>query len=389
MTSGPTILERKLIARVKREGPLTFCDFMRAALYDREHGYYNTPRPKIGPGGDYYTSSNVHPAFGAVLARAFIDLWGECAAETSGRFTVVEMGAGTGRLASDILTSMRDEHPASFDRMSYVIVETSPAMLRRQRGELAGFDGRVEWRRMEEIEGGPRAGIFFSNELVDAMPVHRVRLTGGRLEELYVITGPGGSPDEERLGLMWGRPSTDRLARYVERMAVALREGQIIEVNLDAIAWLENLSRAMRGGFLVTIDYGDLASHLCGADRAAGTLRSFYRHRLVDSPLERAGEQDITASVNFTALIEYGRDFGFEAVSYERQAAFLIRMGLVERVAAMYDACGSVDDLKERLAVKNLFVPGGVSDNFRVLIQRLRARGRSEAGTDEQRVIHK
>ncbi|MFP5265635.1 MAG: class I SAM-dependent methyltransferase [Blastocatellia bacterium] len=377
MISGPTILERKLITRLKREGPLTFCDFMRAALYDREHGYYNTPRPKIGPEGDYYTSSNVHPAFGAVLARAFIDLWGECAAGADGRLTVVEMGAGTGRLASDILTAMRDEHPASFDQTSYVIVETSPAMLERQRDELAGFDGRVEWKRMEEIERDPLAGIFFSNELVDAMPIHRARFTGRRVEELYVITRPAGRPDEEeRLGLMWGRPSTDRLAGYVERMAVAPREGQIIEVNLDAVAWLEGLSRAMRGGFLVTIDYGDLAAHLCGADRAAGTLRSFYKHRLVDSPLERVGEQDITASVNFTALIEYGRDFGFEAVSYERQTAFLIRMGLLERVAALYDAGASVDDLKERLAVKNLFVPGGVSDNFRVLIQRPRARGR-------------
>jgi SAM-dependent MidA family methyltransferase len=172
---------------------------------------------------------------------------------------------------------------------------------------------------------------------------------------------------------MWGRPSTGRLADYIERMAAPFREGQIIEVNLDAIAWLEGLSQAMRRGFLVTIDYGDLALHLCGADRAAGTLRSFYKHRLVDSPLERIGEQDITASVNFTALIEYGRDFGFETISYERQTAFLIRMGLIERVAAMHDAGGSVDDLKKRLAVKNLFVPGGVSDNFRVLIQKLRA----------------
>ena len=120
----------------------------------------------------------------------------------------------------------------------------------------------------------------------------------------------------------------------------------------------------------MTIDYGDTSAHLYGRDRAGGTLRSFYKHRLVESPLERVGEQDITASVNFTALIEYGRDFGFETVSYERQTAFLIRMGLIERIAAMQAADGSVDDLKERLAVKNLFVPGGVSDNFRVLIQK-------------------
>jgi SAM-dependent MidA family methyltransferase len=370
MISEATVLERKLVARINREGALTFRDFMQAALYDPEHGYYNTARSKIGPEGDYYTSGNVHPAFGAVLARSFVELWNEVprAAE---RFTIVEMGAGTGQLASDILTAMRDEHPAIFDCLSYVIVELSPAMVERQRARLAGFDRRIQWRRIEEVERDPLTGIFFSNELIDAMPAHRVRFAPGRIEELYVIAKLASESDEEgRLALTWGRPSTDKLAEYIERIAAPVREGQIIEINLDAVAWLAGLSQAINRGFLVTIDYGDLASHLCGPDRAGGTLRSFYKHRLVDSPLERVGEQDITASVNFTALIEYGRDFGFEKVSYERQTAFLIRMGLIERIAAMQDASNSVDDLKERLAVKNLFVPGGVSDNFRVLIQK-------------------
>ncbi|HVG18301.1 MAG TPA: SAM-dependent methyltransferase [Blastocatellia bacterium] len=375
MTTEATVLERKLIGRIRRGGALTFRDFMQAALYDPEHGYYNTARAKIGPDGDYYTSGNVHPAFGAVLARAFVELWGESSLAAE-RFTIVEMGAGTGQLACDILTAMRDERPAAFDQMSYVIVELSPAMLERQRDKLAGFDRRVRWRRIEEVERDPIAGIFFSNELVDAMPVHRVRFTRSRIEELYVTAGPARRPDEEeRLALMWAGPSSGKLTDYVERATPPLLEGQIVEVNLDAVAWLARLSQAIRRGFLVTIDYGDLAAHLCGPDRAGGTLRSFRNHRLVDSPLERVGEQDITASVNFTALIEYGRDFGFEAVSYERQTAFLIRMGLIERVAAMYDGGGSVDDLKERLAVKNLFVPGGVGDNFRVLVQKQSAGG--------------
>src|SRR5205085_11189703 len=102
------------------------------------------------------------------------------------------------------------------------------------------------------------------------------------------------------------------LARYIERFGVALRQTQIIEVNLDALAWLAQVSRAINCGFLMTIDYGDVAAHLYAPDRAHGTLRSFYRHQLIDSPLERIGEQDITASVNFTALIERGRGCGFE-----------------------------------------------------------------------------
>ena len=153
-------------------------------------------------------------------------------------------------------------------------------------------------------------------------------------------------------------------------MGVSLREGQIIEINLEMIDWMKRASGALENGLLITIDYGDTANHLYAQDRGSGTLRSFYRHQLIDSPLERIGEQDITASVNFTALIEYGRDVGFEEVSYERQTAFLIRMGLIERITGRDTSAGPPGDLKDRLALKNLFVPGGVGDNFRVLIQK-------------------
>ena len=121
-------------------------------------------------------------------------------------------------------------------------------------------------------------------------------------------------------------------------------------------------------GFLVTIDYGDLAAHLYAPDRRNGTLRCFQKHTLTDTPLERIGEQDITASVNFSALIDYGEESGFEKLSYERQTNFLFRHGLIERIAAM-EHNGTMDNLQDRLAIKNLLVPGGVSDNFRVLVQ--------------------
>jgi SAM-dependent MidA family methyltransferase len=152
-------------------------------------------------------------------------------------------------------------------------------------------------------------------------------------------------------------------------MRVKLREDQIVEINLDAVDWLSRMTRALASGFLMTIDYGDLCDSLWTPDRLRGTLRSFHNHRLIDSPLSSLGEQDITASVNFTALIEYGSEFGFEPVSFERQTAFLMRMGLIERIAASYRPDETLNDLKQRLAVKNLFVPGGISDSFRVLIQ--------------------
>lgn len=360
MTSASTELERKLIGRIKREGPITFRDFMQAALYDPELGYYNTERLKIGAAGDYYTSSNVHPAFGAVLARAFVELW-SIAAEP---LTIVEFGAGTGRLASDVLAAMRDEHAAVFQGLSYVIIETSPAMRKLQHDALAAFADRVSWSDLEEIERAPISGIVFSNEFVDALPVHRVCIRGGAVTEAYLIVTRDAPA---RLTPVWCPPSTEELTRYIERMGVSLREDQIIEINLDAVGWLAQVARVLRRGFLMTIDYGDVAQLLWAGDRSAGTLRSFYEHRLIESPLERIGQQDITASVNFTALTEYGSDFGLEILSYERQTAFLIRMGLIERIAAAH--AETLDDLKERLAVKNLLVPGGISDSFRVLVQ--------------------
>lgn len=356
-----TRLQEKLIERVKREGAITFRDFMDSALYDQELGYYNTERLKIGLEGDYYTSSNVHPAFGAVLATAFAKLW----ASSAEPLTIVEMGPGSGQLAADLLATMRDEQPSIYETLSYVLVESSPAMRKLQMEILNSFEDKISWRGLDQFEDASINGIVYSNEFVDALPVHRIRRRGDSLEEQYVKM-----VSATNLGFCWSQPSANDLSEYVDRVGVPLRDGQVVEINRDALQWLARTANILKRGFLVTIDYGDVAQHLWTPDRVSGTLRSFYRHRLIDSPLERIGEQDMTASVNFTALIEHGRDLGFETVTFERQTAFLIRLGLIERIAGQNEPSRSLDDLKQRLAVKNLFVPGGVSDSFRVLVQR-------------------
>jgi SAM-dependent MidA family methyltransferase len=390
-----TALEQRTIDQITRHGAMTFRDFMEAALYDPQHGYYNTERPKIGPQGDYYTSSNLHPAFSAILADCFVELRARLlsgAAERSPsrrkavmaeqRMTIVEMGAGTGKLARGILGSIREDHPSVFGSLEYCILEHSPAMRRTEAETLSEFSDRVRWLEPGDLQS-IRAEVSFSNELVDAMPVHRVRFGNNGIEEQYVTVGGHKTrganrecsmPAEEncRLELCWGPPSSQRLLSFVSRMDILPLPGQIFEVNLGAIDWLTQLSQVIANGYLVTIDYGDVAGHLYASDRPQGTLRSFLRHRVIESPLERMGEQDLTASVNFTALMEYGKDLGFETESYERQSAFLLRNGLIERVARMEQATGTLEDIGDRLALKNLFVPGGASDNFRVLIQRKR-----------------
>jgi SAM-dependent MidA family methyltransferase len=361
MTSSQTTLEKKLIDRITHEGRITFCEFMQIALYDAELGYYNSERLQIGAAGDYYTSSNVHAAFGAILAKAFVELWQQL--EDRNHFALVEMGAGTGQLALDILTALRDEHAQIFGQTSYTIVEQSPVMQARQREKLQAFAGKIDWCELQALV--PLTGIVFSNELIDAFPVHRLRFSQNGIQEQFVEVE---KDNPAKLVLIWDDLSDEKLAEYIKRIGVRLFEGQILEINLAALDWLKTMSQVIERGFLVTIDYGDLAAHLYAPDRRNGTLRCFQKHTLTDALLERIGEQDITASINFSALIDYGEEFGFEKLSYERQTHFLFQHGLIERIAAMENN-GTMDNLQDRLAIKNLMVPGGVSDNFRVLIQ--------------------
>jgi SAM-dependent MidA family methyltransferase len=367
MAGNSTELERRLIEQIKRGGPLTFRDFMQTALYDPELGYYNTQRQKIGAEGDYYTSSSVHPAFGAVLAKAFCEMWAKKSAGDSNNLTIIEFGPGNGQLAHDIIGALRNEHQPVFDNLTYVLVDTSRVLQSLQQSKLIDLKDHVRWQSLDQLASNPITGIVLSNEFVDAFPVHRVRFIHDSIQELYVTTGEYDG--KAHLVPLWSDPSTRRLAEYLERFGIPLQEDQIVEISLDAIDWLERISHALKTGLLVTIDYGDRVQDLYTPDRKSGTLRCFHRHVLSDRPFDLVGDQDITSSVNFTALIEYGYDYGFDFVSFERQTSFLIRYGLIERLVLENESVELADSLPKRLAVKNLFVPGGLSDSFRVLIQ--------------------
>ena len=378
-----TKLELLLAEKIRREGPMTFYEFMKAALYHPELGYYNTESIKIGPQGDYYTSSNVHSAFGATLAKSFrsclssIDI-------TENSINLMEAGAGTGQLAADILNAIRDDHNELLDNLRYIIIENSPHMREQQFARLKTFGDRVRWLTLEELEHGkPVGGIIFSNELMDAFPVHIIRRHNRRLEELYVTEQVIASDQtreqffksqrENLLDTTWGNLSIDRtrMLEYLNITQLDVGEGHVIEVNLDAAGWLERMSKLLRNGFIITIDYGDVSGRLFQVNPSGGTVRSFYRHTLIESPLERPGEQDITASVNFTALVEYGRRCGLETLELTTLPEFLIRHGLIDRLARLEEtAADSVASLKEKLAIKNLFLPGGIGASFRVLVQK-------------------
>jgi SAM-dependent MidA family methyltransferase len=341
----------------------TFAEFMRAALYDEDGGYYMRSAGQFGRGGDFYTANQVHEFFGEALSEDF------AAADRTLRhppiFTIVELGPGRGEFAGDALTAIQARHQNLFARLHYICCEISPALRDEQKRRLGEFGAKISWIDHIDELAEPVRGVFFANEFFDALPCHLVRQRDGALREMYVARDESGRYEwiEDRL-------SEQKLEAYWRRVGVSLDEGQRAEINLAAVEWLEKIARKLERGWLLTVDYGDLAPRLYSPDKIEGTLRCFHRHRLSDDPLVRVGEQDLTANVNFTALIEYGRDFGLETIAFTRLTDYLIGLGLLERAVELAQTEG--DDppsLQHRLALKQLFLPQGLAGSFRVLKQ--------------------
>lgn len=358
-------LAERIAARILQEGPISFRDFMEMALYDPELGYYSR-LTEIGPQGDYYTSASIHPLFGELLADKLVSLLTTIGA--GAQLVLTEVGAGTGQLAEDILRYVRKRYPDLWSSLTYVIAERSPAFRRVQQERLEGL-GCVQWKALAEFEPGSVNGVIFSNELIDALPVHRVVWWGGTFKEMLV--------DWRHRRFVWviGELSTDELRQVVSGWQGLFEEGQVAEVNLSAVHYLRQAASVLREGYVVTIDYGDVRPHLYGTARRQGTLRCFYRHSLTDDPFVRIGQQDITASVDFTLLMEAGEWVGLQTVEFKHQRQFLLEQGLIDRLRQM-DTAGShsLAHLKSKLAAKHLLMPGAMGDHFKLLIQRKRDR---------------
>ncbi len=319
-------LVRELRARIEREGPITFRAFMQAALYHRRYGYYMTTDGAMTRGGDYVTSPEMHPVFGTLVATQLREMWQVMSCPP--RFDVVEMGAGRGLLARDILRAA-DRDPAFAAALAYSIVEVSPVLLRAQHRTIedAGWpEERVAW-----LDASPAAisGCVLSNELVDAFPVHRVVRHGDRLDEVYVTWRDGRFADDFR------PPSDAALQRYFDDLGLLPGDGCYAEVNLDAIGWMASVAASLARGYALTFDYGYEAAKLYAPWRRDGTLLCFYRQDASSDPYQRIGRQDITASVDFTTLRRAGERAGLRTIAVTDQSSFLINLGIGEGIAAI------------------------------------------------------
>jgi SAM-dependent MidA family methyltransferase len=269
------------------------------------------------------------------------------------------MGAGKGRFCYDIINFIKKKFPEFFDEIDYKIVEISRNLIERQSNTLMGLEEKVSWESFSEdgFSFEPVVGSFLSNEFIDSLPVHQVIVEDNCLKEIYVTI------KDDKFCEVTDDLSDPELEDYFTKSKINLKEGQRAEVNLKALDWMKNIPHYLNRGFVITIDYGRLAEDLYSEQRYGGTLMCYYEHTISENPYERAGSQDITSHVNFSSLMEEGNRCGLSTTGFTRQSNFLIALGILDE---MNNVQGEIGKL---LTIKNLLLPGGMGDVFKVLIQ--------------------
>jgi SAM-dependent MidA family methyltransferase len=353
--------------RIRRRGPLTVAEFMDLALYAPGVGYYARASQRSGRTGDFFTSVDLGPVFGMLLAEYFARLWRDLGGggPTPSRIDLVEAAAGNGRLTRDILDAAASRHPDFYRAVSAHLVERSAEARAGQAGVLGSHAGQVA------SPGGdlPAAidGIVFANELLDALPVHLVEMRKGGLEEVYVDL------EGDRLVERRGPLSTPALAAYLDNAGATLDTGARAEVNLAALAWVTSVASKLRRGFLLLFDYGYESAELYSEARRQGTLATYHRH-MVDAPGEGGpgphwlldpGGRDLTSHVDFTSVRRAAERAGLETVAVESQSRFLLDILDGSPLVAELSA---PDRLADRLALKTLLMPGGLGSTLTALV---------------------
>jgi len=308
---------------IARSGPVTFHRFIQVALYHPVHGYYRRGSDPFGKAGDYYTAEQVQPVFGILIAAYVRQLFGEMEAPED--CMVVELGAG------------RAEMAGAFAGLRYLPVDVD-------RGRLPG-----SFR-----------GVLFANEFFDALPVHLVVRRGTCFREMLV------GLDRDRYRWVEGETAGEELCDYLVRYAAPAGEGDLLEVSLEALRWMERIAVSLLDGYLLVIDYGYTAAEV--SRFPAGTLMSYRRHAASDDVLAGPGERDITAHVCFTALQRHGASRGLDTVRFESLARLLLRAGEADQFAAALAAGSQADAVRRRLQLKSLLF--GMGESFRSLLMR-------------------
>lgn len=343
--------------RVKEFGPITFKDFMEMALYHEKYGYYSGSYVPIGKKGDFITSPHTHCLYGALHARQIEEFW-EILDHNA--FTVVEIGAGAGYLAQDILSYLSNRE--IFKSINYIIVEHKAETASYQQDLLKPFINKISWiSRLSDIDSV--TGCIISNELLDAFPVHLIQKKDSGFKEIYLDFKKNGNLTEVLADL-----SFPQLVEYTKKLPSYLPEGYRTEANLAIKKWISELAGIISKGFVVTIDYGHTRKEYFHPGRNRGTLLAYMNHSVNEELYERVGEQDLTAHVNFSDLHRWGKEVGFFTLGYAPQWAFLAGLDFEETFIEL--SGGKFDPFSPELAaVKMLLLPQGIGESHKVLVQ--------------------
>jgi SAM-dependent MidA family methyltransferase len=375
MPDAPTQLAGTLTEHIRAWGPITFAKYMDACLYDPQHGYYT--RAEQLPRRDYFTSVDASPIFGRLLARQFQEMWVQLGRPAE--FLLVELGAGTGALAAQILDFIAESFPEFYSAVQYVAVERSAAR-RTAAAATATLAPHLAAKHFAMVSDMPTqipCGCIFSNEFFDALPVHRLIREGNEVREVYVGSGTKGLCEQ------FGPLSTPALTEYLTVQGITLQEGQLAEVNLEACAWIAEMGTRLGRGFVLTIDYGHEAGELYDDRHMRGTLLAYEKHRASENFFRAPGQQDLTAHVNFTALDHHGVRAGLQRTGLTSQSNFLLSLARHSDFADLQSpAMGETEQARARLLFKTLIYPEGMGEAFQILIQHKRIEHPHLSGLD-------
>ena len=362
MSRQEAALSAKLTKRIRTDigvvgGRIPFSRYMHMVLYEPGLGYYSAGAKKLGSAGDFVTAPEISPLFSQCLAHQCVEIL-----ERIDGGDIFELGAGTGRMAVDLL---RELEKLGKLPTHYLILEVSADLRSRQqemiRRQFPGMQSRVVW--LDELPRHPIHGVVLANEVIDAFPVERFRIIDGEVQEIGVTI------DGDDL-VFDVAPAGHRLSAAVHRLeelrGSTFANGYESEICASMPAWMASVAKSLERGVILFIDYGHVRSDYYHPQRNRGTLLCHYKHRAHNDPLFRPGLQDLTAWVDFSELAEAGVESGLDFVGFTTQVNFLLGCGL-EKLAT--DIAG--DDLGERIElarqVKLLTLPGEMGERFKVL----------------------
>lgn len=343
---------KKLICdEIKQTGSITFARYMDLALYAPQLGYYRASRPKFGKEGDFVTAPEISSLFSACIAQQCKEI-----STHLPTFQILEFGAGSGKMACDILQTLARENTLP---EKYFILEVSGFLQHTQKNKIneliPELADRVEW-----ITSLPQnfTGIILANEIIDAMPVHRFTVTESGIQEFYVV--------EEKNEFAWKlqSPSTSALTHAIEQLK--LQPYYESEINLFLPAWIQSLSECLKQGVILLIDYGFPQHEFYHPDRSMGTLMCHYQHRAHSDPLILTGLQDITAHVDFTQVADSAVNAELDVLGFTNQAAFLINLGLLSLLQQHADIHPKLQHVLTQQA-KILTLPSEMGELFKVI----------------------